>query len=285
MSSDSMLSRRQFARVCAATLALVGVNPGLLAQTGGALKRYRRVPLLDVHDRPVTPTDVKVGENYIFYYPYVATPCFLLNLGTPTAVQAELHTEDGNHYRWNGGVGPERSIVAFSAICAHRMSHPVPTVSFINYRHEPATFRRDDGIQAKQARVIYCCSENSVYDPAQGARVFGGPAKQPLAAIQLEQDGDGRLYTVGTVGDDLFDRFFRKFSARLAHEAALRRKFPVTQQRIRGRQRFVSALPALRKWVNQRFVNGTVSRRRECCAQPNARLARFVLSSRMEHAS
>lgn len=218
MSSDSPLSRRQFARVCASALALVGINPGLLAQTGGTLKHYQRVPLLDANGKPVTPADVKVGENYIFYYPYVATPCFLLNLGVPTTAHAELRTEDGNHYRWNGGVGPGRSIVAFSAICAHRMSHPAPNVSFINYRHAPASFRRDDGTQTKQARVIYCCSENSVYDPAQGARVLGGPAKQPLAAIQLEQDSDGRLYAVGTVGGELFDRFFREFSARLALE-------------------------------------------------------------------
>jgi Rieske Fe-S protein len=218
MSGDSTLSRRQFARVCASALALVGVNPGLLAQTGGVLKRYHRVPLLDVHGRPLKPTDVKVGEEYIFYYPYVATPCFLLNLGTPTATQAELRTEDGKRYSWNGGAGPERSIVAFSAICAHRMSHPARDVSFINYRHAPTTFKRDDGVQAKQARVIYCCSENSVYDPAQGGRVLGGPAKQPLAAIQLEQDGDGRLYAVGTVGGELFERFFREFSSRLALE-------------------------------------------------------------------
>ncbi len=199
-------------------LALVGVNPGLLAQTGSTLKHYLRVPLLDANGRPIKPADVKVGVNYIFYYPYVSTPCFLLNLGLPTAAQAELRTEDGNHYRWNGGVGPERSIVAFSAICAHRMSHPAPTVSFINYRHEPSAFKRDDGTRTEQARVIHCCAENSVYDPARGARVLGGPAKQPLAAILLEQNGDGALHAVGTSGGELFDRFFREFSARLALE-------------------------------------------------------------------
>lgn len=35
------------------------------------------------------------------------------------------------------GVGPGASIVAFSAICAHRMSYPTRNVSFIDYRHKP----------------------------------------------------------------------------------------------------------------------------------------------------
>lgn len=212
------ISRRGFVKLCTSALSLIGISSTLHAQPEGVFTRYRRAQLFDAHGRTLKASDIKVGENYIFYYPYVATPCFLLNLGTPTAAQAELRTEDGKNYRWNGGVGPERSIVAFSAICAHRMSHPARDVSFINYRHSPATFRSDNGARIKQARVIYCCSENSVYDPAQGARVLGGPAKQPLAAIQLEQDGDGRLYAVGTIGGELFDRFFREFSSRLALE-------------------------------------------------------------------
>lgn len=99
------------------------------------------------------------------------------------------------------------------------MSHPAREVSFINYRHAPARFKDKAERPVQRAQVIYCCSEKSVYDPAQGARVLGGPAKQPLAAILLEQDPtDGTLYAAGADGGAMFDRFFREFGFRLALE-------------------------------------------------------------------
>lgn len=217
MSSDHELTRRGFVRLCASTVALVSASPTLLAQTDAPLRRYQRVKLVDDRERPVTAARLAVGENYLFHYPYVTTPCFLLDLGTSTT-GASLRTEDGQRYRWQGGVGPQRSVVAFSAICAHKLTHPAREVSFINYRHEATTFRNADDKTAQRARVIYCCSEKSVYDATNGARVLGGPAKQPLAAIMLEQDREGVLYAVGTTGGELFDRFFERFTYRLALE-------------------------------------------------------------------
>jgi Rieske Fe-S protein len=217
MSKDRNLSRRGFMRLCAATAALVGGNPALLAQEGGTARRYDRARLVDAKERALTPDDLKVGENYIFHYPFVATPCFLIDLGKP-AEPVWLNTEDGRRYRWDGGIGPRRSLVAFSAICAHKMTHPAREVSFINYRHRPATFRDSDYRTAQQARVIYCCSEKSVYDATAGARVLGGPARQPLATVLLEQDERGELYAVGVAGGALFDAFFERFSSRLALE-------------------------------------------------------------------
>jgi arsenite oxidase small subunit len=65
--------------------------------------------------------------------------------------------------------------------------------------------------------VIYCCSEGSVYDPAEGCRVLGGPAPQPLAAIDLALDEDtGELRALGTYGGDMFERFFERFGFQLA---------------------------------------------------------------------
>ena len=217
MSNDSGLTRRSFVRLCASAAAMVSAHPALLAHANGPLRRYERVQLLDDRERPITAKNLAVGENYLFYYPYVTTPCFLLNLGRPT-LNTDLKTEDGHPYRWNGGIGPQRAIVAFSAICAHKLSHPAREVSFINYRHQPATFQNAANEPTQQAQVIYCCSEKSVYDPVNGARVLGGPAKQPLTAIALEQDKSGALYALGTVGGELFDRFFERFSSRLALE-------------------------------------------------------------------
>lgn len=215
MSDDSDPSRRNFVRLCGAAVALIGASPALLAQSGTRLHRYERVKLVDDRERPITTGVLKVGESYLFHYPYITTPCFLLNLGRP-AKATQLQTEDGQPYQWSGGVGPQRSVVAFSAICAHKMSYPARQASFINYRHRPATFVDASSNVTERAQVIYCCSEKSVYDATEGARVLGGPAKQPLAAIVLEQDGDGAFYAVGTTGGELFDRFFEHFAFRLA---------------------------------------------------------------------
>lgn len=217
MSKDRDLNRRSFMRLCAATAALVGGNPALLAQEESTRRGYDRVRLVDPDERPITTDDLKVGENYIFHYPFVATPCFLVDLGKP-AEPVWLETEDGRRYHWGGGIGPQRSVVAFSAICAHKMTHPAREVSFINYRHREATFRDSNQQTAQQAQVIYCCSEKSVYDATAGARVLGGPAKQPLATVLLEQDARGGLHAVGVAGGALFDEFFERFSSRLTLE-------------------------------------------------------------------
>jgi Rieske Fe-S protein len=220
MRSDSKFTRRGFVRLCASAVALVSASPALLA-TGAPLHRYQRVRLVNDREHPVTAADLGVGETYLFHYPYVSTPCFLINLGKP-AEGAWLQTEDGKRYHWDGGVGPQRTVVAFSAICAHKMTHPAREVSFINYRHEAVTFEDAAKRKSQRAQVIYCCSEKSVYDPADGARVLGGPAKQPLAAILLEQDSDDSLYAAGTTGGELFDKFFREFTFRLALELRTR---------------------------------------------------------------
>ena len=149
---------------------------------------------------------LEIGETYLFHYPYVSTPCFLINLGRPVQPGKQLRTRDGQRYRWQGGAGPERSIVAFSAICAHKMSHPAPTVSFINYRHDAVKFRNSQDAIEQRSGVIYCCSERSVYDPASGGRVLGGPAPQPLAAIELDYDSRWR--------SSLRDRDYRRRNVR-----------------------------------------------------------------------
>ncbi len=127
------MKRRGFVKLCATAAAAVGANPDLLAQSGGQIKRYKRVLLVDAAGTPVKADTLQVGESYVFNYPYTTTPCFLLNLGKPTARDTSLTTEAGTRYVWEGGCGPQRSIVAFCAICAHKMSHPAKSVSFINY--------------------------------------------------------------------------------------------------------------------------------------------------------
>lgn len=218
MPEDRSISRRAFVRLCAGAGAAVAAKPGLLAASPRPLKPAQRVMLVDSAGRPFKAGDLEPGVNYVFHYPYVSTPCFLIDLGRPTRSDATLETEAGDRYRWRGGVGPGRSIVAFSAICAHKMSYPTKTVSFISFRPDEATFRDRNRQNARRDQVIYCCSEGSVYDPADGARVLGGPAPQPLAAVDLECSDRGVLSACGTYGGDMFERFFASFEFQLSLE-------------------------------------------------------------------
>lgn len=220
MSDDSSkLKRRGFVKICGAVAAAVGASPRLLANQNTEVKHYNRVMLVDANGHPFKASDIRVGETYVFNYPYVTTPCFLLDLGRPAPGGVELETESGTEYVWPGGCGPGRSIVSFCAICAHKMSHPAKAVSFINYRHEEVTFKDADERTTQRAKVIYCCSEKSVYDPADGARVLGGPAPQPLTTILLEHDeSTGLIHATGTSGGELYEEFFDKFAFRIALE-------------------------------------------------------------------
>lgn len=216
MSGDPV-SRRGFLKLCASTGALVAGSPTLLARTPPERSHSNPARLVDSNGRPLRLDDLEVGENYVFHYPYVTTPCFILNLGKPALPRDGLEMDDGRSYSWRGGIGPQRSVVAFSAICAHRMSYPTPTVSFINYRHEPTAYTTRELKMARREQVIYCCSEGSVYDPAEGCRVLGGPAPQPLAAVDLALDDEtGGIRALGMYGGDMFERFFEKFGFQLA---------------------------------------------------------------------
>jgi len=214
------VERRDFIKACAATCAL-GTHPAFSAENLSP-RFYDRARLVNELGQPVKAAGLIAGRNYIFHYPFESTPCFLLDLGKATVRDVQLKTESGSAYRWAGGVGPRRSIVGYSAICAHRMSYPTPQISFISYREKstaPATTRPN---------VIHCCSEHSEYDPAAGAKVVGGPAPQPLSAILLEYDAksDG-LQAVGTLGGEIYDAFFAKFEFKLALEhggSAMRRQ-------------------------------------------------------------
>jgi Rieske Fe-S protein len=194
---------------CAAS-AIAASLPATAADASPRL--YSRSRLVDPAGRPLRARELAANRNFIFHYPYAGTPCFLLNLGKPTRESAELKTAEAQTYQWPGGVGAGHSIVAYSAICAHRLTYPTREISFISYRDEKSA-------GSSFAHVIHCCSEHSQYDPAEGAKVVAGPAPQPLAAILLDYDpaSDG-IYAVGTLGGELFNEFFSKYEFRLAME-------------------------------------------------------------------
>ena len=211
-------SRRAFVKTCLATATMVAANPAKIA-LADPVRRYSRVLLKDEEGNPIRSSFIEENEAFVFHYPYVTTPCFLLNLGREVVPGQVLTTQDKEDYTWQGGAGPARSIVAFSAICAHKLSYPTKTLSFLNYRPEKIRIVGPDEKIKERSQTIYCCSERSAYDPARGAEVIGGPASQPLAAVELEYDSDlDQYFAVGTRGGELYDTFFEKFGFRIALE-------------------------------------------------------------------
>lgn len=70
-----------------------------------------------------------------------------------------------------------QGFVAYSAICTHLGC----TVSWLEDKKDPS------------ASYTECYCHNSIFNPAQGAKVMGGPAPIPLAQIGIKVEGDGSL--------------------------------------------------------------------------------------------
>jgi arsenite oxidase small subunit len=206
------MDRRSFIETCTAAAACLSAGAGSAAWAADAKPRsYAPALLVDEHGAPLKVSSLKPQVNYVFHYPFEATPVFLLNLGKP-APPHSLSTKSRDAYAWPGGVGPQRSVVAYSAICAHQLVYPTRDVSFISFRKG----RAQRGVQDE---LIHCCAEHSQYDPARGAKVLSGPAPQPLCAVLLTHEPKADTLTAyATLGGELFDDFFRKYEMKLSIE-------------------------------------------------------------------
>jgi arsenite oxidase small subunit len=205
------MERRRFLKACAAVAGAAHVGASSETWAATAPRLYARSLLVDVHGEPIKAARLAARTNYVFNYPFGGTPCFLLDLGRPVGAKDDLLRADGAAYAWTGGVGRGRSIVAYSAICAHKLAYPTREVSFIRFQSDRSPTSDGD--------TIHCCADHSVYDPSAGARVLSGPAPQPLAAILLDYDAArDELAALGTVGAEQFDAFFSKYDFKLALE-------------------------------------------------------------------
>jgi len=205
------MRRRQFLSACAVVAGSAQIAAAATAWSATPARLYARTLLVDVHGAPLKASSLVARTNYVFNYPYAGTPCFLLDLGRPLVAKSEMLRADGAAYAWTGGVGKSRSIVAYSAICAHKLAYPTREVSFIRFQSNRSPTSDGD--------VIHCCADHSVYDPSSGARVVSGPAPQPLAAIVLVYDtAADELHALGTLGAEQFDDFFTKYDFKLTME-------------------------------------------------------------------
>jgi len=218
------MQRRDFNKLCGGLLTgAASLSRTAMAQPA---QPFPQSALIYEDNAPVTVDSIAPGSSYVFSYPFVTTPCFIVRLNSAAS----------KNDNWAGGVGDDQSVVAFSAICSHKMSHPAKPISHINYRAEKLTYHDRDGVKQERDQLISCCSERSVYDPTDGAAVLSGPAPVPLASILLEVGDNGQLFAIGSTGTDQYDRFLEKFGFRLAME------YGVTDIRARAGDKTVARL-------------------------------------------
>ncbi len=207
------MERRTFVKLCTGMAAALAANPARLLAQSGQAKSYQRVKLVDGSGKAVSVKTLEKDVSYIFQYPYKGTPSVLLNLGSAMAGGAELKTAQGEAYSWPGGVGPDKSVVAYVSICTHQLAYPTKSESFVNFQKAKSEF-------AEKAGLITCCLHNSAFDPADGGKVVKGQAKQPLPTIVLEHDPkEDAIYATGVLGGgEVLEDFFRAFKSELREQ-------------------------------------------------------------------
>jgi Rieske Fe-S protein len=130
-----VLKRREFLK--SSMLASVAFGGGFVFLNDAIaadlpVKMYKKVMLSDASGKPIWFDTIAKDSPYIFCYPFNATPNFLLLLDAPV-VPAKYQTNDGGSYNVPGGIGPDKTMVAYSAICPHQWSYPTREFSVINY--------------------------------------------------------------------------------------------------------------------------------------------------------
>ncbi len=212
---DVNQSRRTFLKslaIIAGASMVVGLLRGLevLVPPSVGLTSFPTLQLVDENGNPIKASDVPVNgqKMAMFNYPPLSNePNYLLNLGNdsnqPVEIPATTVTipATGKTYEFPGGVGPSKSIVAYSAICEH-----------LGCTYPELTFYPPPGVKAltfngPMDKVIHCSCHGSTYDPYRGgAAVVTGPTtKPPLPTVQLKWDpSTDYLYAVTMIGPTIY---------------------------------------------------------------------------------
>jgi Rieske Fe-S protein len=207
------MERRGFLKLSGTTAAAIVVAPSLITETlkaddGSLYKSYDKVMLKDADGKPLKSANLVKEENYVFNFPHVATPCILVQLDGPTDKTATLKADDGTEYIFKGGHGKDNSIVAYSAICPHQLTHPQPDTTFFQY---VPTGTKTLAYDKAVGGVFVCSSHLSAFTPKDGGRRVTGPATEALTQIVLEIDDNDVIWAVGALGANKFHEYLKAF--------------------------------------------------------------------------
>jgi arsenite oxidase small subunit len=169
------MDRRNFIESCSASAVCLSASAAIPAFAMDAKpKAYARVLLTDDHGDPIKASRLAAQTNYVFHYPFEATPVFLLNLGKPITANT-LTTKTQDSYAWPGGVGSGKSVVAFSAICAHQLVYPQRRRA---QRQNTQCRQRPDPLLRRPQPVRPRARRQSTQRPRQPAFVRGAAGAQ-----------------------------------------------------------------------------------------------------------
>jgi Rieske Fe-S protein len=191
-------TRRNFLKLVAVAGVIGAVGGGVAGALDYAgrppvvgLSSYPAVQLQDVDGSVLTASKVMAEYNVttsdalVFDYPLSNEPNLIINLAS---AEGESGATDVP-----GGVGPQGSIVAFSAICQH-LGCSVPSIAFYPPNTCPRTF-------GTLAFYIHCSCHGSTYDVTRGAANLTGPAVRPLPQVTLQwRTADDSLWAIGVTG-------------------------------------------------------------------------------------
>jgi len=210
---DLVRRRTLKALIAVAGIALLATSlPPLIDQVippEVGLKEFPRLLLVDESGKPIKASQIPVNTQYIlrFFYPLSNEPNMLLNLGDESGRPVEVPPttvvvpQNGVSYEFPGGVGPSKSIVAYSGVCQH-LGCEMPLMSF--YPNVP-TCQSAATSAGNLKGVIHCLCHGSTYDPYRGGAVVTGPTVRPLPAVVLEWDqATDELYAVKMIGPVIY---------------------------------------------------------------------------------
>lgn len=160
------VSRRVFLKLSGGGVAGAAASlgaAGLAAPAEAAQAEAGRTTLPYPRATVANLSRLAVNTPVSFNYPDASSPCVLVKMGRAVP----------------GGVGPDKDIVAYSALCTH-MGCPVA------YDTGTRTFR--------------CGCHYSVFDAEMGGQMVCGQATENLPQVKLEIDAKGAIVATGVNG-------------------------------------------------------------------------------------
>lgn len=149
------VDRRDFLKLSGTATLLTGVAAGKAHAFVAPSLPYKSVKVANIKD-------LREDHPISFNYPDESSPAMLVKLGVEAI----------------GGIGPQRDIVAFSALCTHQGC--------------PLSY---------QKKRFVCACHYSMFDPAKNGQTYQGHASQWLPQITLRLDSTtGDIYAEGIEG-------------------------------------------------------------------------------------